>query len=524
MTSKQTDQGTVTGDDTETRPLLRSRSVEIIIRHGLARNFSSPLCFRSSVDFSSDESGEQGRNADHEPFTYGPLFAILFMGVVQPMCFELIFPFINQMIVENGITNDPERVGFYSGLIESIFQVMSFLAVLPCSYVSDHLGRKPVVLFGTAGMALSISLFGVSKSYVMMILTRCIGGTLGGTWSALKVMMAEIYTNKSHRATAFSTFQIAFRTGQIVGQPLGGLLSHPSRTMPVFDRSFWRNYPFSLPCFIAAAIAGLSVIWAYFALDETLPSRKVGRSHKAIPSDSQSGSQESTRETAENQRSQNASVRSVLTPHVMSVLASIFVMTLVSEVLFALYPLFAFTPITSGGLGLSEPQIGAHMATRSAMNIFVLFAYAPFASRLGAVRVYQVGMALWPLATAILPLLNALARSDNMGVGSLLFNVTLLLFFALWSLGNLVWPSSQIVVIEAASTPEALARVNGLAQMVQTFTMAIAPATITTLFAYSIKNRIIGGNLTYIAMLVLACAGSFHSLTLREPTKVAGSA
>lgn len=32
------------------------------------------------------------------------------------------------MIVEIGVVDDPERVGFYSGLIESIFACMSFIA------------------------------------------------------------------------------------------------------------------------------------------------------------------------------------------------------------------------------------------------------------------------------------------------------------------------------------------------------------------------------------------------------------
>lgn len=54
---------------------------------------------------------------------------------------------------------------------------------MPCSFISDHFGRRPIVLLGTIGMSLSIALFGLSKSYGMMIATRCIGGTLGGTWS-----------------------------------------------------------------------------------------------------------------------------------------------------------------------------------------------------------------------------------------------------------------------------------------------------------------------------------------------------
>ena len=38
-----------------------------------------------------------------------------------------------------------------------------------------------MVIVGTLGMALSIALFGLAKSYWMMIAMRCIGGTMGGT-------------------------------------------------------------------------------------------------------------------------------------------------------------------------------------------------------------------------------------------------------------------------------------------------------------------------------------------------------
>ena len=77
------------------------------------------------------------------------------------------------MILENGITSDPERVGFYSGMIESIFAFTSFLSsalvrylhaarvlmyslvtpVMPCTYLSDHIGRRPVVLVGILGVS-----------------------------------------------------------------------------------------------------------------------------------------------------------------------------------------------------------------------------------------------------------------------------------------------------------------------------------------------------------------------------------
>lgn len=36
-------------------------------------------------------------------------------------------PRTDQMILDIGVVDDPERVGFYSGVIESIFSLMSFL-------------------------------------------------------------------------------------------------------------------------------------------------------------------------------------------------------------------------------------------------------------------------------------------------------------------------------------------------------------------------------------------------------------
>ena len=105
------------------------------------------------------------------------------------------------MILEIGVVDDPERVGFYSGVIESLFAFTGFLSgvllldpfnsnvskleslVLPCSYLSDHIGRKPVILLGTAGMAISIVMFGMAKTYWTMIITRCAGGVLGGIFS-----------------------------------------------------------------------------------------------------------------------------------------------------------------------------------------------------------------------------------------------------------------------------------------------------------------------------------------------------
>lgn len=65
--------------------------------------------------------------------------------------------------------------------------------------------------------------------------------------------------------------------GQVAGQPLGGLLSHPARNLKGigFDTPFWREYPFALPCFAAAAVALASTTWSLFTLQEVSMSYQI---------------------------------------------------------------------------------------------------------------------------------------------------------------------------------------------------------------------------------------------------------
>ena len=107
------------------------------------------------------------------------------------------------------------------------------------------------------------------------------------------------------------------------------------------------------------------------------------------------------------------SYRSCLTSHVVAVITSTFFMTVMSETFFALYPLYAFTPLASGGLGLSEAEIGADMAFRALLIIFIITVSSPIQRRFGALKTYQVGMIMWPASIVFLPILNWMARTDE---------------------------------------------------------------------------------------------------------------
>lgn len=47
--------------------------------------------------------------------------------------------------------------------------------------LSDHVGRKPVMLIGLMGMAISVISFGLQKTYVGLIIARFVAGMMNGT-------------------------------------------------------------------------------------------------------------------------------------------------------------------------------------------------------------------------------------------------------------------------------------------------------------------------------------------------------
>lgn len=146
------------------------------------------------------------------------------------------------------------------------------------------------------------------------------------------------------------------------------------------------------------------------------------------------------------------SMTDVLTPQVTSVLLSNFVMSFIAEALFSLsvsslclspqpltpprYPIFAFTPTKSGGLGLDEATIGLHLGFRALLSIPTMALYPKIDKRFGTLRFYQFLMLVFPFVIVCLPILNTLAVLE---VPSFVMNAGIVVFFVLWSFCGLVW-------------------------------------------------------------------------------------
>ena len=91
-----------------------------------------------------------------------------------------IFPYIYYMISSFNITSDNRQIAIYAGMVTSAFAFAEFSTSVIWGRLSDKVGRKPVLMGGLAGTALSMIIFGFSTNLPMALAGRALGGLLNG--------------------------------------------------------------------------------------------------------------------------------------------------------------------------------------------------------------------------------------------------------------------------------------------------------------------------------------------------------
>lgn len=61
------------------------------------------------------------------PLPVRELAALCGVRLVDPIAFTQVFPYVNEMIDDLHLTDDPSRIGFYSGLVVSFTWMLSGL-------------------------------------------------------------------------------------------------------------------------------------------------------------------------------------------------------------------------------------------------------------------------------------------------------------------------------------------------------------------------------------------------------------
>ena len=88
--------------------------------------------------------------------------------------------------------------------------------ILQWGRLSDHVGRKPVLLLGLFGLALSMMCFGLSHTFWAVVASRALAGALNGNTGVIKCMLAEI-TDETNLDRGLSFLPIIWSVGNIIG-------------------------------------------------------------------------------------------------------------------------------------------------------------------------------------------------------------------------------------------------------------------------------------------------------------------
>ena len=104
----------------------------------------------------------------------------------------MIFPFLPFMIHDFFPYLAKTELGHKAGYLGSAYFIGNFIGSLLWGWVSDRVGRRPVLLVGMCGTIASEILFGLSQNFTWAVIGRLMWGLLNGNIGVAKTYISEV--------------------------------------------------------------------------------------------------------------------------------------------------------------------------------------------------------------------------------------------------------------------------------------------------------------------------------------------
>lgn len=153
------------------------------------------------------------------------LFAVMFLVMVG---FGIIIPVLPFYAEDVGAT--PTELG----LLMAVYSLMQLLFAPVWGRISDRIGRKPVIMIGIFGLALSFFLMAVSSRLWMLFAARIIGGLLSAANMPTVMAYVADITSEEDRGKGMGVIGASIGLGFIFGPAIGGIFSKTSLTIPFY--------------------------------------------------------------------------------------------------------------------------------------------------------------------------------------------------------------------------------------------------------------------------------------------------
>jgi MFS transporter, DHA1 family, tetracycline resistance protein len=173
------------------------------------------------------------------------LIDVAAMGMLIPVLPELLRGYFD---------GDYGRAAQFVGLFAALSAGLSFIFAPVMGALSDRFGRKPVLLLGLIGPAVSYFGLAMADNLAWYVIGLCVSGILGAIQSTINAYIADI-TPPEARAERFGMVGAAFGLGFIVGPLAGGLLG---------------GLGLQVPFYVAGAITLLNMVLCALLLPESL--------------------------------------------------------------------------------------------------------------------------------------------------------------------------------------------------------------------------------------------------------------
>lgn len=178
------------------------------------------------------------------------IFVTLLLDVTG---FGIIIPVIPGLIREltGGGLSDAAELG---GWLMFCFAIMQFIFAPLLGGISDHLGRRPVLLFALFGLGIDYFIQALAPNIFWLFVGRILAGITGASFTTATAYIADI-SEPEKRAQNFGLVGAAFGLGFILGPVIGGMFSQWGSRVP-----FW----------VAGGLTFLNFLYGFFILPESL--------------------------------------------------------------------------------------------------------------------------------------------------------------------------------------------------------------------------------------------------------------
>ena len=140
------------------------------------------------------------------------------------------------------------------GYLVTVYATMIGVFAIIMGPLSDKIGRRKILLIGSAGMTVALLLHSMANSFTSLLLLRAFAGMAGGVLSGSAVSYVGDYFPYEKRGWANGWIMSGIAMGQILGIPLGTFLAE--------------IYGFKFPFILFGVIMGLTTILIFFKLPQ----------------------------------------------------------------------------------------------------------------------------------------------------------------------------------------------------------------------------------------------------------------